>query len=110
MAWLIMNDEVDYTCIWYPTHIISKDKKLLPVFIGASQSLINGLVGIYIKNEDYNKIRHDKVYILIHNPEAQDDEIENIEWEKVPDVKNQKTTGREHIHLLSEPEFEGIKI
>ena len=33
MPWLIMNDEVDYIGMWYPTHVVSKEKKLLPLFI-----------------------------------------------------------------------------
>lgn len=107
MPWLIMNDEVDYTATWYPTHIVSKDKKVLPVFIGASQTVIKGLVGIWIKDEDYNKIDHNKAYIFLHNPEATDDDIEDIEWDKVPDVDKPQTTGRDHIHLWKEIEYEG---
>jgi len=105
MAWLILNDEVDYQSTWYPTHIIDKHNKLLPVYIGASQTLIRGLIGIWIKDEHYDFIRHDKAYIFLHNPEAADEDIEEIDWNKVPDAKENKTVGREHIHLWNEPKW-----
>ena len=50
MPWLIMNDEVDYPVMYYPTHIVSKDNKVLPLFIGASQTIIRGFIGLYIKD------------------------------------------------------------
>lgn len=109
MAWLLINDEIDYTSVFYPTHVVSKDKKLLPVFVGAPQTMIRGLVGLYIKDGDYHDIRHDKAYIFIHNPDATDDDLEDIDWEKIPDAKNERTVGRDHIHLWNEPEFEGGK-
>ena len=105
MPWLIMNDEVDYESTWYPTHIVSKDKKVLPVFIGASQTLLLGLVGIWIKDEHYDLIDHTKAYILIHNPEAIDEDIVDIDWSKMSNVDEPKTTGREHIHLWKEMVF-----
>lgn len=107
MSWLIMNDEIDYPCVWYPTHIISKDNKLIQVFIGASQTLLSGLIGLYIKDEDYEKIRHDKAYIFIHDPDVVDDDIDDIEWDKIDDIKEDKKTGRMHFHLWKELEFEG---
>lgn len=107
MAWLIMNDEVDYPVMWYPTHIVSKEKKLLPVFIGASQTLIKGLVGLWIKDEHYELIDHTKAYIFIHDPEAKDESIESIDWDEIPDVNRPQTTGRDHIHIWKEIEKEG---
>ena len=107
MAWLIMNDEIDYTCLWYPTHIVTKDNKIVPVFIGASKTLLNGFIGLYIRNKDYGQIRHDKAYIFVHNPDATDEEVVDVDWDKIKDVKDQKTTGRDHIHLWKELEFEG---
>ncbi len=109
MPWLIMNDEVDYPSIWYPTHVVSKDKKLLPISIGAPQTVLGGYIGLWIKDGDYSKIRHDKAYIFIHDPEATDDDIESIKWDDVPNVKpeDQKSVGREHIHIWKEAEFNG---
>jgi hypothetical protein len=104
-----MNDEIDYPAMWYPTHIVSKDKKLLPVYIGASNNMIVGYFGIYVKDKDYNKIRHDKTYIFIHNPEAEDEDIQDVDWEKVDDVTDNKLTNREHIHIWVDPEFKGDK-
>lgn len=109
MAFLIMNDEIDYISTWYPTHIVDRDKKLVPVFIGASQTVIRGLIGLYIKNEDYARIRHDKAYIFIHNPEATETDVEDIDWNKIAYCKDQKTTGRDHIHVWKDVEFEDKK-
>lgn len=105
-----MNDEVDYPATWHPTHIVGSENQLIRVFIGASQSLAGGF-GIWIATEDYEKIRHDKAYIFIHNPDATDDDIENIDWSKVPDIEEseKKTTNRKHLHLWQEIEFEGEK-
>lgn len=109
MAWLLMNDEIDFPSTWYPTHIISRDNTLINVFIGASQSLLGGF-GIWIDNDDYDHIRHDKAYIFIHNPDATDDDIESIDWDKIPDVdeSEHKTTNRKHIHLCKEMDFEEV--
>ena len=73
MAWLVMNDEVDYSSTWYPTHIVGSNNEVIPIFIGASNTMIRGLVGLYVRDDDYYKIRHDKAYIFIHNPEAKDE-------------------------------------
>jgi hypothetical protein len=108
MAWLVMNDEVDYPCIWYPTHIISKEGKPLPVFIGAPQTVLKGFIGLWIRDEHYNLIRHDKAYIFLHDPDVVAEDIQSINWDEISDVKkeDQKSVGREHIHLWKEPEFE----
>lgn len=100
MAKLIMNDEIDYTSPFYPTHIVSKDMKLIRVFIGVAQTLIRGLIGLYIKDSDYNLIRHDKSYIFIHDPDATNKSVENIEWGKIENVKDKSiVNGRNHIHI-----------
>lgn len=108
MAWLIMNDEIDYASTWYPTHIVGKDKQLIPVFIGASNTMIRGLIGIYVRDKDYNDIRHDKSYIFVHDPDIEADGVEDINWDEVPDCADPKTTGREHIHLWKDVEFPEI--
>lgn len=110
MAFLIMNDELDYTSTWHPTHIISKDNKLVPVFIGAPQTMLHGYVGIYVRDVDYELIMHDKTYVFIHDPDATNDDIENIEWDKIPDCKQQKKTNRQHFHLFKETEFKGFLV
>lgn len=106
MAFLIMNDIVDYEGMWYPTHIVSKDNSPIPVYLGAAKTLLNGFIGIYIKDEDYEKIRHDKAYIFIHNPEIDTEEIENIDWEKIPDCGDESSrTNREHMHIWKDEDF-----
>lgn len=106
MAWLIMNDEIDYASTWYPTHIVGKDKQLIPVFIGASNTMIHGLIGIYVRDRDYEQINHDKAYVFIHDPDVEADAIEDVDWEKIPDVDENRSTGREHIHLWKDVEFD----
>ena len=105
--WLIMNDEVDYPVMFYPTHIVSKDKKVLPLYIGASQAILGGLIGLYIKDKHYPLIRHDKAYIIIHDPEVVDDDID-IKWDDVPDSTTGLSSSREHIHIWKEviPDYE----
>jgi hypothetical protein len=100
MAKLLMNDEVDHTSRWHPTHILSKDNKLLQVYIGAAGHMLGGF-GIYVADRDYEKIRHDKAYVFIHNPDCTDDDIENVDWEEVVDIgeDTDKKTNREHMHL-----------
>lgn len=100
-----MNDVVDYPCVFYPTHIVSKDKKVLPLFIGASQAVTGGYVGLYIRDEDYEKIRHDKAYILIHDPEVSDEDVIEIEWDKVEDNPDDLKTNRAHIHIWKNVDF-----
>lgn len=109
MAWLIMNDEVDFPATWYPTHIVSKDNTLINVFIGASQSLLGGF-GIWIATDDYDFIRHDKAYIFVHNPDATDEDIEVVDWDEVPDVdeNDKRTTNRKHIHLWQEMNYDEV--
>lgn len=107
MTWLIMNDEVDYPVMYYPTHIVSKDNKVLPLFIGASQTIIRGYIGLYVKDEHYSLIRHDKAYIIVHDPEVTDDTIVSIEWDKVPDSVEALATEREHLHFWKDEERGG---
>ncbi len=104
MAWLIMNDEVDYPVMWYPTHIVSKDRKVIPLFIGASQTIKKGLVGLYVRDEHYPLIRHDKAYILIHDPDVTDEDVLNIEWEKIEDNDDKLSASRAHYHIWKEEE------
>lgn len=100
---LLMNDEVNYyASVWFPTHVITEDKDIVPVFIGSSMMISNPYtqlaVGIYVKDEDYEKIKHDSPYLLIHNPEAVKEDILNLNWDKFPDnVEN-----HHHIYLRSE--------
>lgn len=101
MAKLLINDEIDYPSTWYPTHVIGLDNKLISVYIGSSQSLLGGY-GIWIADEDYDKIRHDRAYIFIHNPDANNNDVENVNWDDIPIVKDNKKTNREHIHLWKE--------
>ena len=108
MAWLIMNDEVDYESAWYPTHIISKYGKLLPLFIGATQTLVKGmhLVGLWVKDEHYTLINHKKAYVLVHDPDAVDDDV-SVDWDKISDAEDAGSVSRAHVHLWKEIEWEG---
>lgn len=102
MSWLIMNDLIDYPCEWYPTHIMTSDRDIIPVFLGASSEITDKrAIGIYVRDEDYIKINHRKAYLFIHNPDAVKEDIKLIEWDMLPDVSEEKSisTGREHIHM-----------
>ena len=98
-----MNDELDYVAQWHPTHVITKDEKLVRVCIGTSMSLLGGF-GLYVADEDWDKINHDKAYIFIHNPDAKDDDIDVVDWDELPDTtgNKDKKTNREHVHLWQE--------
>lgn len=101
MARLIMNDDIDHSSRWHPTHIVSKDKKLIKVYIGAPGHMLGGGIGIYVANEDYDKINHKKAYIFIHNPECKDGDIEDVNWDDIEDADD-RLTNRQHMHLWSE--------
>lgn len=107
MAWLILNDDIDYDAAWYPTHIIGKDNQLIPVFIGASSIINDKTIGIYVRDEDYNNIRHDKSYLFLHEPDVTEDDIEEVDWDKISNVEDRKITNREHIHIWKEIEYRG---
>lgn len=98
-----MNDDIDHTSRWHPTHILSKENKLINVYIGAAGHLLGGL-GIYVSDDDYEKINHEKAYVFIHNPDAIDDDIEGVDWDEIVDVgeDGDKKTNREHMHLWTE--------
>ena len=105
MAWLIMNDLIDYPCEWYPTHIVTIDKDIIPVFLGAATAIEDKrAVGIYVREEDYEKLNHKKAYIFIHNPDAVKEDIEEIQWETIPDVIEENSASRDHIHLWIDSE------
>lgn len=92
MAKFIFNDEMLYDSVYCPTHVVSKDSKVIPVFLGAPQTMnARGLIGIYVRDEDYDKIDHEKSYIFIHNPDATDDEIVEIRWDELLD--------KTHLHI-----------
>lgn len=107
MAYLILNDDIDYTSTWYPTHIIGKNNELLPIFIGASSVINDRVVGLYVKEENYKLIRHDKAYVFIHDPDVTKDDIEEIDWNKIEDVKDNRSANRKHIHIWKEMEYGG---
>jgi hypothetical protein len=107
VSWLILNDKLDYKSMWYPTHIIGKDNQLISVFIGASSILDEKAIGLYVSDEDYNHIRHDKAYIFIHDPDVKEEDIDKVDWNKIQDVEEEKETNRDHIHIWSEIEYKG---
>lgn len=100
MAKLLLNDEIDYGSQWHPTHIITKDNKVVPVYLGTPLSFVS-TTGIYVADDDYDKIRHDKAYVFLHNPDAVDEDIENVDWDEIPDVSEEenRVTNRKHVHL-----------
>jgi len=113
MAWLIMNDLVNYESTFYPTHILGYNNEIMPVYIGnSSDSIIEEkAIGIYVTDEDYNKIDHSKEYVLIHDPDSQSKVsfnhiVEGSELYKVIEdipignVKDKETMNRVHYHIL----------
>lgn len=107
MAWLIMNDLIDYPCEWYPTHVMTSDKDIIPVFLGAASTIEDKrAVGIYVREGDYDKLNHKKAYVFIHNPDAEKEQIEELEWDMIPDQLEgeEQSANRAHIHLWIEAE------
>lgn len=98
MAKLLINDDIDLESMFCHTHVVSKDKKLISVFLGAPQTMIRGLVGVYVSDKDYDLIDHNKAYIFIHDPDATENDIENIDWGTFKPIENKKTN-REHMHI-----------
>lgn len=99
MAKLLMNDETHYNAQFHPTHVVGKDKELINVYVGTSTSLMGGF-GLYVADDDWDKLNHEKAYIFIHNPDAVSGDIEAVDWDQVDDVEDtDKRTEREHIHL-----------
>ena len=94
-----MNDDTEGTSIYCVTHVVSKHLKVLPVFLGASQTMIKGLIGVYVSDRDYRFIRHDKAYIFIHDPDAVDGDIAHINWDDIKDDITGRLVGREHMHI-----------
>lgn len=105
--WLILNDEAAYETYLYPTHTIGKKGELIKVFIGDThpEGLYKG-IGIYILDEDYEKMDHSKGYMLIHDPEITQDKIPVI----LEDSRNQfpdffeleikeDIIDRDHMHI-----------
>ena len=100
MAWLIMNDAVDYPCEWYPCYVIGAKEELIPLFLGASTAInMPKAVGLYVRENDYKKLNHKKAYIFVHNPDAVEEDINDIDWDQIPDVTEKLSAQREHIHL-----------
>lgn len=100
MAWLIMNDEVDYPCEYYPTHILTEDRDVVPVFLGATSAIEEvKAIGIYVREEDYLKINHKKAYIFVHDPDVEFGEFEDLDWDQVPDQEDSLSANREHLHV-----------
>lgn len=100
MAWLIMNDEIDYPCEFYPTHVLGENKELIPIFLGASTAIgYKNAVGLYVRENDYLKLNHKKAYIFIHNPDAQPEDVVSINWDEIPDQEDALSADRSHMHL-----------
>jgi len=114
MAWLILNDEVDYKSEFYPSHILGVNNEVIPVYMGASTIVEKSAIGIYVSDEDYKKIDHSKEYILIHNPDAFDEaptgfinsssslfKIISSMLEELPleTIENAETVDRAHRHI-----------
>ena len=110
MAWLIMNDKVDYESEFYPTHIIGFNNEVLPVYMGASSAIEEKAIGIYVSDEDYKRIDHTKEYILIHDPDIQskflsrfveeDSELyKQLQEFDIRTVKDKLSMDRVHYHI-----------
>ena len=106
MAWLIMNDLVDYESEFYPTHIVGFNREVLPVYIGASSVIEEKAIGLYVSDEDYRKIDHTMEYVFIHNPDIQSKfltEEYNLKELNVSTVKDSQSTNRLHYHIWPTP-------
>ena len=107
MAWLIMNDIVDYKSEFYPTHIIGFNKEILPVYMGASSAIEDNTIGLYVSDESYNKIDHSKEYVFLHNPDIQSKfltrEYYNLEGLNISTVKDKLSMNRVHYHIWPTP-------
>lgn len=112
MAWLIMNDIADYVVEHYPTHILGKSNKLIPVFIGATSVIGSkeNFIGIYVKDKEYSNIDHTKVYVLIHDPDIEQenvnemiDNLDSSELERLEKVSDSNSADRVHIHVWPTP-------
>ena len=102
MAKLLMNDDIDHHSQWHPTHVVGKDGQLINVYIGVPLHMLGGH-GIYVADRDYDNINHTKAYMLIHNPDCIEDDIDSIDWDAVQDAEeHEKKTDREHMHIWQE--------
>jgi len=99
MSKLLMNDDTEYDSLYFPCYVISKHNKLIPVFIGAPQTMKRGLIGIYVSNYQYPLINHNKAYIFIHDPDGVDGDIDAVDWDQIQDELEDKKTDRNHIHI-----------
>ena len=99
MAKLLMNDDTEFDSVYFPCYVVSKSNALKPVFIGAPQTMKRGYIGLYVRDWDYQFIRHDKAYIFIHDPDAINEDVEDIDWDKIANEVEDKKTGRSHIHI-----------
>jgi len=110
MAWLIMNDEVNYKTEFFPTHILGFNNEIIPVYIGASSVIEDKAIGIYVSDEDYKKMDHSKEYVLIHDPDlyskvpsryVEDGSklYEVLKELSIGDVEDISTINRYHYHV-----------
>lgn len=99
MAELLMNDDIEFDSPYFPCYVVSKANKLIPVFIGAPQTMKRGLIGIYVRNFEYPLVNHKKAYIFLHDPDAVNNDITDINWDEIADEVEDKKTGRNHIHI-----------
>lgn len=78
--WLsqLMLDDGKWDGILAPTHIVTKDNELIPVYIGKD---IHGefpdAIAIYVKTIDWYLIDHESCYIFIHDPFVADEGIDD---------------------------------
>jgi len=115
MAWLIMDDKVDYASEFYPTHIVGFNNEVLPVYMGASSTLEKDAIGIYVSDEGYKRIDHTKEYVFIHNPDISDIESKfrfiekdselgkKIEELNISTVKDKLSMNRLHYQIWPTP-------
>ena len=109
MAWLIMNDIVNYTSKFYPTHILGIDNKLIPVYIGVTSVIDSkeNFIGIYVRDKEYLNIDHSRVYVLIHDPDMEQEGVGEListldQGERLKRVDKADSADRAHIHMWKE--------
>ena len=104
---LVLADIMDWDTIIGPTHMIiglpnMKKLDLIPVYIGKCDEYV-GYIGIYVTGEDYDKINHMYCPILIHDPGANKETIQDfmhIIESNIHENTNPYGIDCEHMHII----------
>ncbi len=93
---LILADVTDYDFTFAPTHILGKDD-FIPVYLGKfsnQEKFTAKEYGIYVCDKDYEKIDHKKTYIIIHDPDINNNKFDDIKKQfkdNLKDIEDENT-------------------